>query len=90
MRNFPRPSTGWARRTWSMRRVQCSSESGRRSSVDTVMCRYPGTWMIGRVSAPGSGTEEKPMLGDSSHCMGVRTASRSSSQMFSPIPISSP
>ena len=89
-RKLPRPRTGWARRRCRIRLVNCSSESGRAISVATVRCAYPGAWMSGSVRAPGSTTEEKPMLGESSHCMGVRTASRSSSQMFSPMPISSP
>ena len=45
--------------------------------------------MIGRYIRPGSQVE-KPALRSGVHCMGLRTESRSPSQMLSPIPISSP
>src|SRR6266516_6686681 len=45
--------------------------------------------LTGRYSRPGSQVE-KPALRSGVHCMGVRTPSRSPSQMLSPMPISSP
>ncbi len=60
-------------------------------AASTLVTWYPwtGSMMTGRFSLPGS-HEEKPALRSGVHCIGVRTPSRSPSQMLSPMPISSP
>ena len=45
--------------------------------------------MTGKYIRAGS-AREKPALRSGVHCIGVRTESRSPSQMLSPMPISSP
>ncbi len=79
------------RRTASMVRVQFSSEVELSRCASTLTAWYPytGSWLAGRYSRPGLAVE-KPALRSGVHCIGVRTPSRSPSQMLSPMPISSP
>src|SRR5450756_93468 len=68
--------------------TQCSSEVGWASCASTliVVKWCTSDWTTGRYSWPGSEVE-KPALRSGVHCIGVRTESRSGSQMLSPIPI---